>query len=489
MKNKFTVLILILFNFCHFDFAQSNKQSYRPKYHYSPPKNWVNDPNGLVYLDGEYHLFTQYNPYGTKWGHMSWGHAVSNDLQNWQALPIAMEEFMNPDSSQTMLFSGCAVVDSLNTSGFFRKGFKKGLVAIFTSHVHKNLKEIAQHQSLMFSADKGRSWKKYEQNPVLDLGLKNFRDPNVIWYPERKVWIMTVVKPLEYTAQFYESSNLKSWKLLSEFGNRGDISKIWECPSLTKIPIENSQEFKWMLTISSGHSQTNFVGVQYFIGDFDGKNFKAQNQNEPFFMDAGKDFYAPIPYYNLPKKYKKPVMIAWANNWTYANDIPTEGFRGAYSVPRELSVYNENNTFKLRQLPIQLKNIEQKSIVIYEKNSQINIPSFKSNSYILNMKIILENRQGFKLELLKNDDETAILSYDLLTETLSFDRNNSGITNFNPAFASVETMKVKVLNNQLELKILVDNSLVEIFANNGKATLSDLVFPTKNISSVNFSWK
>ncbi len=460
-----------------------DKIIYNPDFHYSTPKNWVNDPNGLVYLDGEYHLFTQYNPFGDTWGHMSWGHAVSKDLQHWTNLPVAKQEFENTDKSQTMLFSGCAVVDSLNTSGLFKKGFKKGLVALFTSHVHLQGKELAQHQSIMYSADKGRSWQLYKSNPVLDLKMTNFRDPNVIWFPERKVWIMTVAKPLEYTIQFYESKNLINWSLLSEFKNQGDVSKIWECPSLTKIPLENSKGFKWMLCISSGNMQAGFVGTQYFIGDFDGFTFKPQKQNEVFYMDYGKDFYAPIPYFNLPKSQKSPIMIAWANNWTYANQIPSGDFRGTYTIPRKLSIYEENDSFRLRQVPIDLNGIEKKSLSI-NAGQKINDIHFKSNSYILNLDINLENAKGFVLEILKTENESTIISYDKSSQKLSLDRSQSGLVSFNKDFASVETMPLETSNGKVHLQILVDKSLIEIFGNKGKSVLTDLVFPKQNKTSI-----
>jgi fructan beta-fructosidase len=461
------------------------KINYRPKYHYTPPINWINDPNGLVYLDGEYHLFTQYNPYDSKWGHMSWGHAVSKDLQNWQTLPVAMEEYPNTDSSKTMLFSGCAVVDSQNTSGLFKPGFKKGLVAIFTSHVHKNGKEIVQHQSLMYSQDKGRTWDLYKSNPVLDLQMTNFRDPNIIWYPEHQKWIMTVVKPLEYKAQFYESKNLINWNFMSEFGNQGDITKIWECPSLTKVPVENSKDSKWMLTISSGHKQAGYVGMQYFIGDFDGNTFNSQKQDEVFQMDHGKDYYAAIPYYNLPKKHGKPIMVAWVNNWAYANDIPTGEFRGMYSIPRELSLFKENNTYKLIQKPINLKGIEEKSFTL-KANQKTPSISFKSDTYILNLNIEIA-KNDFKIEILKSEGESSVISYVSESQILYFDRTKSGNVSFHKDFSSIESTFLKPENGFVNLKIIVDKSVVEIYANKGKAVLTDLVFPTKTKNLIKFT--
>ena len=239
---------------------------YRPAYHYAPAKNWVNDPNGLVYLDGEYHLFYQYNPFGDTWGHMSWGHAVSKDLKTWEELPVALKEYTNADSTETMIFSGCVVVDSLNTSGFFAPNFKKGLVAIYTSHVHKGGEGVAQHQSLAYSADKGRTWTYYDKNPVLDIGLKDFRDPSVFRYGN--TWRMVVVKPLDFTVQIYESTDLKAWKLLSEFGKMGDVAKIWECPSLFRVPVEDTLAEKWVMMISSAAVGHGVHGHAVFRGRF-----------------------------------------------------------------------------------------------------------------------------------------------------------------------------------------------------------------------------
>ncbi len=468
----------------------SFSQSFRPNFHYSPSKNWVNDPNGLVFLDGEYHLFFQYNPFGDKWGHMSWGHAVSHDLHNWETLPLALPEIQNIDGSTTMIFSGCVVIDSLNTSGLFAKGFTKGMVAIFTSHVSKPGIDLAQHQSLAYSSDKGRTWKYFSKNPVLAIGITNFRDPNVIWWPSEKKWIMTVVKPLEYVTQFYESKDLKSWKFMSEFGKQGDMTKIWECPSLIRVPIENSSASKWVLMISSGHRQKGYLAMQYFVGDFDGKNFKSQEQKEVLYVDEGKDFYAAIPFYNLPKNNKKPIIIGWTNDWEYANDIPSEGYRGGFSLARELVLYKEENTFKLKQTPIIHQSVftETKFLKSGELfTSKVGVNT--KNSYLLKLEIDLRNSKGFDLKLLNNKDNFALLSYDLASESLSFDRTKSGKVDFHKRFPSVEVVKLKPENQILKLDILVDKSILEIFANDGKVVITELVFPFSTEGGVEIIWK
>lgn len=477
--------------FCVFMGISLVSSAQRPSYHYTPPKNWVNDPNGLVYLDGEYHLFYQYNPFSDKWGHMSWGHAVSKDLQKWETLPLALPEIQNADSSTTMIFSGCVVVDSFNTSGLFKTGFKKGLVAVFTSHVSKPSQDLAQHQSLAYSSDKGRTWKYFDKNPVLDIGLTNFRDPNVIWWPSEKKWVMTVVKPLEYIVQFYSSKDLKKWTFMSEFGKQGDMTKIWECPSLVKVPIENSKEIKWALMISSGHRQAGYLAMQYFVGDFDGKSFKPQKQNEIFYVDEGKDFYAAIPFYNLPKNQKNPIIIGWTNDWEYANDIPApDGYRGGFSVARKLSLYKAGNTYKLQQQPIISEKLTKEELSLspgYTLNTKLGEKT--ANSYVLNLDIDLSTSKGFDLELLKTAEHHLLISYDLASSTLSIDRSKSGKTDFHKRFPSVESVKVMPEKNKLRLEILVDKSIVEVYVNGGKVVLTDLVFPESTKTEEILSWK
>lgn len=453
--------------------------TYRPAYHFTPEKNWVNDPNGLVYLDGEYHLFYQYNPAGDKWGHMSWGHAVSKNLKTWEELPLAIPETMNADGSTNMVFSGAAVVDSLNTSGFFEKGFTKGMVAIYTSHLNKNGEGMAQSQSLAYSSDKGRTWKFYEKNPVLAIGLKDFRDPNVFMQDGK--WKMIVAKPLEFMVQIYESTNLKEWTLLSEFGKMGDVAKIWECPSLFKVPVENSDNSKWVMLVSSAAEATEFTGMQYFVGEFDGKSFVSDKQEGVLRLDRGKDFYAAIPFQNLPSKVKNPIIMGWGSNWSYAGDIPSEGRRGMFSMPRKLSLVKENGQFRLVQKPIYSNRIHSKELIL--KASELTKPKtweMKNNSYKLGLVIDLGNSNGFAMELLKNEEEKCVLTYNAMTQKLFFDRTKSGKIDFNKNFSSIETMQVVPQNGVLKLDIFVDNSIVEVFANEGEAVLTDLVFPQKN---------
>ena len=464
--------------------ADLESGGYRPNYHYAPPQNWTNDPNGLVYLDGEYHLFYQYNPEGDTWGHMSWAHAVSQDLKIWEELPLALAEYQNADSTETMIFSGCVVVDSLNTSGFFEPGFRNGMVAVYTSHVYKGGEGVAQHQSLAYSADKGRTWKYHDQNPVLDLGMKDFRDPSVFRHNGK--WKMVVAKPKEYLVQIYESGDLKKWKRLSEFGKMGDVAKIWECPSLFKVPVEGSDEEKWVMMISSAAEDTDFTGMQYFVGDFDGKRFTADRQKGVRRVDYGKDFYAAIPFNNLPPGQPQPIIMGWASNWAYANKTPTAGYRGMFSLPRQLSLRRDSSgTHHLIQQPIFKDNIPTKTLTMKAPDLEAGVTlKMDGNSYRVNLTVELNGAKDFALKLLSNEAEASVLSYDIAAQKLTFDRTASGNVGFHEKFASVESVTVPPRNGELQLDIFVDNSIVEIFANGGATVLTDLVYPTKKKGEV-----
>jgi len=461
-KPFFSFLILTVMLACKSEI----QTTYRPAHHFTPPQNWTNDPNGMVYLDGEYHLFYQYNPFGDKWGHMSWGHAVSKDLVTWEHLPVAIPEFDNGNGTTTMIFSGSAVVDSANTSGFFEEGFTKGMVAIFTAHIDSSGTGVGQYQSIAYSSDKGRTWKHYEENPVLDIGLKDFRDPNVIWNQQRNSWLMSVVKPLVYTVQFYESHDLKNWSLLSEFGKQGDTTRIWECPSLFEVPVEGSSESKWVLLVSSGHKMEGFVGMQYFVGDFDGTHFIVQKQESVFQLDVGKDFYAAIPFNNRPKTQKNPIVMGWTNNWAYANDIPTVGFRGGFSFPRELTLIEQNGTYKLKNSPIVSKEI--KTVELNKSKSEVafEIPVFH---------LKIENQKE-PFEVLFKRSESELTRILVANGELIFDRTKSGKTDFNRSFPSIDIMEVGEIS---KLDIYMDESIIEVFVNDGEQVMTHQIFPIK----------
>lgn len=439
----------------------------RPLFHFTPPDNWTNDPNGLVYYDGEYHLFYQYNPYGKTWGHMSWGHAVSTDLLQWQHLPVALREYQDAATGDsTMIFSGTVVVDK-NTSGLCNG--PDCLVAIYTSHVHTKGEGLRQHQSLAFSNDKGRTWQRYEKNPVLDIQRKDFRDPKVFWYEPDEKWVMVLVVPDLYRVQFYESRNLTQWSLLSEFGPEGDTARIWECPDLYQLPVANeSGKKKWVLSLSGSHPQgPRFVGMQYFVGEFDGKRFAADSAMQwPRYVDYGKDFYAGIVFNNIADQ-ARVVMIGWVNNWAYANNIPATDYRGAMSLPRELSLIKEGSDYVLVQKPIREA----------EKLKQQSIEGLKDAvGSRMELQLELPATENSGIYVFANENEKTAIGFDAATQELYIDRTQSGAVDFHPDFSSVERVKVAPIDGKISLQIFLDHPIIEVFAQGGRAVVTDYAF-------------
>jgi len=434
------------------------QENYRPQIHFTPETNWMNDPNGLVYLDGEYHLFYQYNPYGNTWGHMSWGHAVSTDLLHWQHLPIALREYQDRiTNDSTMIFSGTAVVDTNNSAGFGANA----LIAIFTSHVHKDNKGLLQHQSLAYSTDKGRTWTYYKENPILSIQRKDFRDPKVFWYEPQQKWVMALVVPDRYTVQFYDSKNLLNWNLTGSFTDSGDTTRIWECPDLYELPVENENKTKWVLSLSGGHPQgSKFVGMQYFVGEFDGKTFlKDTSDRTPSYVDFGKDFYAGIVYNNLDHPQKKKVMIGWVNNWTYGNQIPTSPWRSAMSLPRELSLARTSAGFFLQQKLVGLEKLRAEEITAIEKET-LNGP-FELTAML---------SEETALELFTDAGDRLVISY--VEGSVSVDRVKTK-TDFHPDFASVESYDVPGYPATVKVRLVIDQSIAEVFINDGLGVITE----------------
>lgn len=436
------------------------QETHRPQFHFSPEKNWTNDPNGLVYLDGEYHLFYQYNPYGDQWGHMSWGHSVSADLLHWKHLPVALEEYTEPTTGDsTMIFSGTVVIDKANTAGFG----VNAMIAIYTSHVHKDNQAVVQHQSLAYSNDKGRTWKRYDKNPVLNINRKDFRDPKVFWYESKQKWVMALVVPDLYTVQFYESKNLLNWKLTGRFAGIGDTTRIWECPDLYELKIDDQpNKTKWVLSLSGGHPQgPKFVGMQYFIGDFDGNTFHVDSTRYPRYFDYGKDFYAGIVYNNLPDQ--RTIMIGWLNNWTYGNQLPTSPWRGAMSLPRELSLISTPTGLKLRQQPI----------TAVEKLRAKKIETIENQELSGSFEFSAELTEETSIEIASEGGARLILSY--VNGSFSIDRTKTH-SDFNPDFASIDAVSIPQYPPSISLRVIVDQSVAEIFINNGEQVLTELFF-------------
>jgi len=465
----------------------TTEMTYRPIYHFSPPQNWTNDPNGLVYYNDNYHIFYQYNPEGDTWGHMSWGHATSKDMMKWEHQPIALQDYPNGDGTSTMFFSGTAVVDKNNTSGLGKQDGEIPLISIYTAHIDSSGKGISQSQSMAYSLD-GNHFTRYDHNPLLDLKTTDFRDPKVFWSEESKQWIMIVALPLDYRLQFYSSPDLKKWSLLSEFGDKlGDKSKIWECPDIFQLPVENENEVsKWVITLSAGHPQQNGnLGMQYFIGSFDGKNFTADPLPYPLYLDYGKDFYAGIIFNNLPENDNRKIMIGWENSWEYAAVTPSKGFRGQMSVPRELSLYkNEKGEYRLRSFPAKEVNNYRGNLLATQNSVAVTgsklLNSVSGNALDIEFVIKRSSAEQAGIKLLKHEDNQTLVYYNKIDNTLKIDRTKSGNVSFSPKFPSIESVPLPDDGGDITVRILVDNNSVEVFANNGKQVLTDLVFPVSD---------
>ena len=457
--------------------AVTYRELFRPQFHFTPSTNWMNDPNGMVFYDGEYHLFYQFNPFGDKWGHMSWGHAVSKDLVRWEHLPIALYE-----GNDVMIFSGSAVVDWKNTSGFGKDG-KPPLVAIYTGHYTK---KPLQNQHLAYSNDKGRTWTKYSGNPVLDMGEKDFRDPKVFWHEPTKRWLMTVAWPIERKVRFYSSPNLKDWTHLSDFGPAGSTNGIWECPDLFPLRIEGKRGVEqWVLIVNVGSGATaGGSGCQYFVGDFDGKQFTSTRAtNEPaLWADWGRDFYAAVSWSDIPKRDGRRIWLGWMSNWEYANDVPTSPWRSAMSLPRELSLRQTPDDLRLIQQPVrELEKLRTKHHRLGKSaltEANVWLKRLNPGSDLLEIAVEFDSvpAEGeLGLRLVTGTSESTVIRYQAAPGRLSVDRTQSGRVDFHPKFSGIHAAPVRLRDGRLRLHLFLDASSIEVFGADGETVLTDLI--------------
>lgn len=459
------------------------QETYRPQFHFTPPKGWMNDPNGLVFYEGEYHLFYQHYPDKTVWGPMHWGHAISKDLIHWENLPIALY----PDSLG-YIFSGSIVVDENNTSGF-QIGKEKPLVAIFTYHdmeKEKAGRSDRESQGIAYSIDKGRTWIKYDKNPVVaNKGDVDFRDPKVFWHEQTKRWIMplAVGKKLE----IFSSPNLKNWQKESEFGIKESTNDgVWECPDLISLKTKEGIE-KWVLIQNIGRGAVNGgSGTQYFIGNFDGKTFTNDNSPETkLWLDFGADNYAGVTWFNMPTKER--VYIGWMSNWDdYATTVPTSTWRSGMTIPRKLSLVNTPKGIRLNQMPIEnYKNLRLEKKIIQKqavtKNVLIHNASVQKEIN-LNFNISTSTASEFGFIISNSKNEKVIIGFDKMTQKVFVDRRNAGKSDFSPKFAAIHSANIE--DNHLSIKALIDNASIELFVNNGKVAITDLFFPNEYFTKV-----
>ncbi len=475
-KNIFIFFSCFAFSLLH---AQDSlyREQYRPQFHFSPQVNWTNDPNGLVYHNGEYHLFYQNNPFENKWGHMTWAHATSKDLVHWKHLPIAI-----PEENGIMIFSGTCVADEKNTSGFGTKE-NPPMVAIYTGST-----DTLQTQNIAYSLDNGVTWKKYAHNPIIDLHKKDFRDPKVFWYEPSKQWLMCVMYPVEHEVKFYNSKNLINWNYMSSFGPLGDTSSVWECPDLFQVPVEREPtKKKWLLTMSMAPS------MQYFVGEFDGKDFHNENpSNKVFRPDYGGDYYAAIAYNQLPAS-QPPTMTGWINNWNYANDIPTTPWKGAMSLPRNISVKKINGEWILVQHPVnalkalRLKPSLFKDIVLDDHKGLFTLLE-KSHQFEMQLALKPGAASISGVQLAVGNNHYFEIGYNAAKQKLYIDRSHCANQDFNPSFKKMHYYETNLTekNGVIQLHIFFDNSIVEIFANDGEAVMTAQIFPGKEDREIQF---
>jgi fructan beta-fructosidase len=407
--------------------GEFRNEKYRPQFHFTPDRNWMNDPNGLVYYKGKYHLFFQHNPQANVWGNMSWGHATSADLYNWQEEPVAIA--CTPTSG---IFSGSAVVDINNTSGFGTTD-NPPIVAIYTEHQND---ESNQSQCLAFSVDEGATFTKYEGNPVLDINAKNFRDPKVQWIDNQ--WIMTVALANDFKISFFSSSDLKSWTHLSNFGPAAEVGGVWECPDLIQF------DDKWVLLVSlnPGGYQVG-SGTQYFIGQWNGKEFIADDLQTRW-LDYGRDNYAGVTFSNAPEG--KKIFLGWMSNWHYAGKVPTDPWRSTMTLPRELSLQGD----RIIQNPVKHPNgfpevsftTEDGAIRICESNERY------VEIGVRNQKLFVDTSRAWN---------------DLDAPTLQ---------------------EIAIEKGEIDIRVIVDRGSVEVFAAVGTVVLTNLVFVETALTSV-----
>ena len=455
-------------------FDTSNREKFRPTYHFSPLYGWMNDPNGMVYKDGEYHLFYQHNPYGSKWGNMHWGHAISKDLINWEHRPDAI----TPDALGT-IFSGSAVVDTDNTAGFGAGA----IVAIYTQNSDR------QVQSIAYSTDNGRSFTKYENNPVLTSDARDFRDPKVFWHKETQRWIMLLAVGQEM--QIFSSSNLKDWAFESSFGEgQGAHGGVWECPDLFELPVDGTNEKKWVLLCNLNPGGP-FGGsaTQYFVGTFNGKEFVNESPSKTKWMDWGKDHYATVTWSDAPDNRR--IAIAWMSNWQYANDVPTSQYRSPNSVPRDLSLFTVDGETYLQSAPspelLKLRDISKKrSFKVNGTRTIKDMIAGNEGAYEIELTIENQHADVIGFRLYNDKGEEVDMQYDMKEKKFSMDRRKSGDVGFNENFPMLTWTAIESGKDELKLRLFVDKSSVEAFGDGGRFVMTNQVFPSEPYTHIDF---
>ncbi len=464
--------------------------SHRPQFHFSPPEKWMNDPNGMVFYNGAYHLFYQYYPDSTVWGPMHWGHAVSKDLVHWDHLPVALF----PDSLG-YIFSGSAVVDWKNTSGLGKDNHPP-LIAIYTYHDpvgEKAGRNDYQTQGLAVSTDEGKTWTKYPLNPVLkNPGIKDFRDPKVFWYDPGKKWIMTLA--VHDHISLYSSPDLLHWTFESDFGKEhGSHAGVWECPDLFQMKVEGDTISKWVLLLSINPGGPNGgSATQYFVGSFDGKNFVADSNTQTKWLDQGRDNYAGVTWSDIPAVDGRRIFLGWMSNWLYGMKVPTEKWRSAMTIPRELKLHREHEDYYVHSFPVkELEQLRKKEISIdsqiisgeVDLTLQIEFPPSQMEAVI---EIIRSDQTAdFGIELSNARGDKYRIGYNSVTNEYYSDRTKSGKLDFSNEFGSKIVTAPRLSEAPIHTwHILFDKASVEFFADDGNVVFTEIFFPHEDFTTM-----
>lgn len=473
-------------------------EDFRPNFHFTPKKNWMNDPNGMFYMNGTFHLYFQYYPEDNVWGPMHWGHATSKDMITWEEQDIALY----PDE-KGYIFSGSAVVDKNNTSGFGEEG-KTPVVAIFTYHDPKGeeeKREDYQSQAIAYSLDEGMTWTKYEGNPVIpNPGIKDFRDPKVTWDNINKQWLMTLAT--REKTLFYTSQNLKEWIKISEFGEEtGAHNGVWECPDFFPMEVEGTNETKWVLIQSLNPGGYNGgSGTQYFVGDFDGKiftseeNMKDLKEKHSYWIDFGRDNYAGVTWANVPEEDGRKLFMGWMSNWLYAQEVPTETWRSAMTVARELKLVKEDDKYLITSEPVEelekyrISSFEKEDFEVSDQKAVFNPEGvdLAKAEIRFTIKDLKETTYNFRLS--NSAGEEFIVSYDHAQKQFIVNRSRAGQTDFSDKFAAENSTAPRISNSEdLNAIIILDKTSIEMFFDDGKTVMTEIFFPNQPWDEFSFS--
>ena len=460
-------------------FDMANREKYRPLYHHTPAYGWMNDPNGMFYKDGVWHLYFQHNPYGSTWGNLSWGHSTSTDLVHWQyeGDPVM------PDA-WGLIFSGSSVVDTDNTAGFG----PGAIVAFYTSAKSTPWGDV-QMQSMAYSTDGGKTFTKYAGNPILTSTERDFRDPKVFWYAPGKHWVMLLA--VGQQMQIFSSKNLKEWKHESDFGlKHGAHGGVWECPDLVELPIEGTKEKRWVL-ICNLNPGGPFGGsaTQYFVGTFDGKKFTNQFPTKTKWMDYGKDHYATVTFSNAPDG--RCVALGWMSNWQYAAVVPTKQYRSANTIARDLTLYRQGGDLLLKSAPskeIEAARKDMKSLKKFNVSDAYSIDNLlddNNGAYEIEMEIRNNGAEKIVFTLLNGKGESVKMYYDTALRQFVMDRSVSGETAFSRDFPAMTVAPVPETGD-FTLRLFVDRSSIEAFGDGGKFVMTNIVFPSEPYNKMKF---